>query len=87
MIHADLKGHSGVYISLGENGGAVHAQSVKQKLLTLSSAECELVAVHDGIMKALFVQNILREINSTEGPIQLFQDNQATNDATPDSWK
>eukprot|EP01035_Chromulina_nebulosa_P016432 gene16432-21772_t len=43
MVHEDLKGHSGCVITLGMNGGVMATLSKKQKVLTRSSTEAELV--------------------------------------------
>eukprot|EP01035_Chromulina_nebulosa_P013753 gene13753-18232_t len=47
MVHEDLKGHSGCVITLGMNGGVMATLSKKQKVLTKSSTEAELVAIDD----------------------------------------
>jgi hypothetical protein len=45
-IHEDGKSHSSLYIVLGE--GPVFVQSTKQKIVTKSSTEVELVSLSDG---------------------------------------
>jgi hypothetical protein len=47
MVHEDLKGQSGCVITLGMNGGVMATLSKKQKVLTRSSTEAELVAIDD----------------------------------------
>ena len=42
-VHADMKGHKGVYATIGT--GAVYASSPKSKIDTVSSREIELVLV------------------------------------------
>jgi hypothetical protein len=54
-VHSDGKSHSGCVITLGENGGTVDARSSKQSLVTLSSTEAEMVAVHDMVMRGLVI--------------------------------
>ena len=58
-VHHDGKSHTGSCISLGR--GAVWARSVKQKIVTKSSTESELVALSDESSKGLwclyFLQN------------------------------
>eukprot|EP01035_Chromulina_nebulosa_P068849 gene68849-94353_t len=47
LSHSDLKGHSGCVITLGLDGGIMATLSRKQKILTRSSTESELVAIDD----------------------------------------
>ena len=58
-VHHDGKSHTGSCISLGR--GAIWARSVKQKIVTKSSTEAELVALSDESSKGLwclyFLQN------------------------------
>ena len=54
-VHQDGKSHSGCVVTLGETGGTVDARSGKQSLVTLSSTEAEMVAVHDMIMRGLVI--------------------------------
>ena len=42
---SDMKSHTGVYITLGK--GAIYCRSSKQKLVTKSSTEAELVGISD----------------------------------------
>jgi hypothetical protein len=77
-VHTDAKSHTGAIISLGPNGGTLYAKSSKQKLVTWSSTEAELVAVHDAMAHSLNVQNIVKELTGVYKPIQLHQDNLST---------
>ena len=43
-VHADMKGHAGVYVNFGK-GTPVYAASTKNKLNTVSSTETEVVSV------------------------------------------
>jgi len=62
----------------GTNGGVIYAKSTKQKLVTLSSTEAEIVAVHDVLMRGIQVNNILIELGEKIKPIKLLQDNMST---------
>eukprot|EP01041_Mallomonas_annulata_P014371 gene14371-30596_t len=44
-VDADAKSHKGVYISIGK--GSIYAQSAKQKVLSESSTEAELIGMSD----------------------------------------
>jgi hypothetical protein len=77
--HADSKGHTGVVISLGQAGGTVFAQSVKQRIVTKSSTESELVGIDDGISQVLWSRTFMSEIGLLAAkPTIVFQDNQST---------
>jgi hypothetical protein len=76
FIHADGKGHSGVAITLGK--GTVYNSSRKQKLVSKSSTESELIAISDGLSQAIWMRNLLREQGYNMKPILLYQDNQST---------
>jgi hypothetical protein len=56
----------------------IYAQSSKQKLVTVSSTEAELVGVSDGLKQVLWTRNFLLEQGYDLGPAKLFQDNQST---------
>ena len=51
-VHSDGRSHTGSFITLGR--GAVWARSVKQKIVTKSSTEAELVALSDESSKGLW---------------------------------
>ena len=77
-IHHDAKSHTGAILSFGPNGGTIFAKSSKQKLVTWSSTEAELVAVHDAMGHAIHVRAIIEELVDLSWPIILYQDNQST---------
>jgi hypothetical protein len=56
-VHPDMKGHTGGVMSLG--GGAVYATSTRQKLVTRSSTESELVGVYDVMPQVLWTRYFL----------------------------
>jgi hypothetical protein len=76
--HEDAKSHTGLIITLGLNGGPVHTESKKQKIVTTSSTEAELVALHSSLGPAEFVRDLVIEQGYTTLPIKLFQDNKST---------
>ena len=47
--HADLKGHSGIMITIGHYGFPILCKSTKQKVVTRSSTEAELVCLFSGM--------------------------------------
>ncbi len=44
-VHADMKSHTGCVITLGK--GPIFVRSAKQKLVSKSSTEAELIALSD----------------------------------------
>ena len=75
-VHSDGKGHSGVILTMGK--GAIYNSSRKQKLVSKSSTEAELIAISDGLSQAIWMRNLLKEQGYEMKPIKLFQDNQST---------
>jgi hypothetical protein len=55
-VHPDMKGHSGGVLSMGQ--GAVYSTSTRQKLVTRSSTESELVGIHE-LPDILWTKNFL----------------------------
>ena len=68
------KSHSGCAIVLGQ-GGPIHVKSTKQKLVTKSSTEAELVALSDYASQAIWVRNFVIAQGYDVGPVVLHQDN------------
>lgn len=54
---SDMRSHSGVYITLGR--GAIYCRSSKQKLVTKSSTEAELVGISDAIPQIIWFGHFL----------------------------
>lgn len=73
--HVDSKSHSGVCIMLGS--ACVHAISTKQKIVTKSTSEAELVAADAGAAAAISIKNLINSIGYTLTPPTLFQDNKS----------
>ena len=68
------KSHSGCAMVLG-NAGPVHVKSTKQKLVTKSSTEAELVALSDYASQAIWLRNFILAQGYDVGPVVLHQDN------------
>ena len=75
-VHVDGKGHTGSVISLGK--GAVHAKSGKQKLVSKSSTETELIGLTDDSSQVIWTRNFLIHQGNDVQPATIFQDNQST---------
>jgi len=76
-VHLDMKSHTGIFITLGTNGGPILVKSLKQRLVTTSSTEAELLALVDGVKKALPLLKILGDIGF-KPHMKVWQDNQST---------
>jgi hypothetical protein len=75
-IHVDGKSHSALISSLGM--GPIATASSKQKIVTKSSTEAELVAESDYASPVLAHQAFLESQGEPHGPAIIFQDNQST---------
>jgi hypothetical protein len=60
--YSDGKSHFGNCFSFGPNDGVFYAKSQKMKLITLSSAEVEYVALCDAATEIVFLRNLLNEL-------------------------
>ena len=74
-VHQDLKGHSGILITLGYNAFPVMCKSMKQRMVSKSSTEAELIAVFDGLDYLLWLREVYLFFGYENKPITIFQDN------------
>jgi hypothetical protein len=75
-VHWDAKSHTGALISLGK--GAIYSKSSKQKLVSKSSTEAELIGLSDSFTQAIWTRDFLIEQGYKVGPATLYQDNKST---------
>ena len=75
-IHADGKSHTGCVITLGQGG--VYTKSHKQKIVSKSSTEAELIALSDSLSMILWTQQFLRDLGVEVGPVTVHEDNTST---------
>jgi hypothetical protein len=74
-VHASSgKSHTGCAIVLGE-AGVLSARSSKQKIVTKSSTEAELVGLSDSAAQAIHLKNFVSEQGYSVGPVVIYQDN------------
>jgi hypothetical protein len=76
--HPDARSHTGAIITLGRNGGPIYVHSAKQRIVTKSSFEAELVAINDALDMVMWTRRLLLELGIINGPTVLHQDNQST---------
>jgi hypothetical protein len=72
-VHPNMKGQTGGTMSMGR--GSVYSTSIKQKLVTRSSTECELVGVHDVMPQIEWTKLFLQEQGYAVEDHVLYQDN------------
>ena len=75
-VHPDMKGHTGVTMSLGK--GSVYSSSTKQKMVTRSSTECEVVGVYDSMPHLLWTSLFMKSQGYATGTTTLYQDNKSS---------
>ena len=75
--HSDLKGHTGIVITLGHNGFPLIVKSKKQKVVSRSSTEAELIAMFEGLDYLLYMNRLagFLGIQHSNDPITIYQDN------------
>ncbi len=78
LCHEDTKSRTGVVAIL--NGGVVAAKSSKQKMVTKSSTEAELVAICDGVSWALYCKEFVEELGFDFNGITVHEDNKSVLD-------
>jgi hypothetical protein len=72
-VHPDMKGHTGGTLSLGK--GSAYSTSVRQKLVTRSSTESEVVGVHDVLPQVIWTGYFLKAQGFEVRDTKLYQDN------------
>ena len=75
--HPDGKSHTGRVVSLGRTA-PVAVSSTKQKIVTKSSTESELVGLSDSVGDGVGVAELLRTLGFEVKPICFHQDNMST---------
>jgi len=74
-VHADMKSHTGITMSMGK--GSVYSASGTQKIVGCSSTEAELIGVHDAMPMIIWSSNFLKAQGFKADSV-LYQDNKST---------
>ena len=75
-VHADAKSHTGLYITLGR--GPTLWKSYKQKSVTKSSCEAEILALSDMVSMVIWMRDAIEEMNMPRSqPITIYEDNKS----------
>ena len=79
MTHPDMKSHTGYCIFADDMGSAgIIYRSLKQKTVSNSSTEAEIIALHELVMHLIWVQSIYDDLRVPNvRPAEVFEDNQA----------
>ena len=72
-VHPNMRGHTGATMSMGK--GSVFSGSWKQKMVTRSSTESEIVGVHDVLPQILWTKMFLEAQGFSIAANVLYQDN------------
>ena len=75
-LYEDGKSVTEVAISLG--GASIYIKSGKQKIVTRSSTEAELVGISDALSQILWTREFLLALGLTLGPATVYQDKKST---------
>jgi hypothetical protein len=75
-VHEDGKSHSGLCIALGE--GPVFVRSSKQKIVSKSSTEAELISLSDGCSQIIWSRDFLIGQGYDVSAATVYQDNMST---------
>ena len=77
QMHTDSKSHSGIALFLGRCGAAVHAASGKQRLVTRSTCDSEIVPLEQGTFLGAYFRMVLAEIGVNVKMVIHWEDNAA----------
>ena len=75
-VHPDAASHTGLSISLGD--GPVFVKSTKQKLVSKSSTEAELIGLSDSASQVIWTRDFLTYQGYEMDPATVYQDNMST---------
>lgn len=75
-VYQDAKSVTGVVLMLGD--AVIYVKSAKQKIVTRSSTESELVAISDSLSQILWTREYMLSAGLPIGPAVLYQDNMST---------
>ena len=75
-VHEDMKGHTGATLSLGK--GAIYSGSWKQRLVSRSSTESELIGVYDVLPQVLWMKQFLEEQGRLDTTTIVYQQNMSS---------
>jgi hypothetical protein len=75
-VHSEMQGHTGGTMSLGK--GCIYSTSAKQKLVSRSSTESEVIGMHDVLPQVLWTNHFLQAQGFDIHKTVVFQDNMSS---------
>jgi len=75
LVHPNCHGHSGAIIKMGNN--TIHTESKKQRIVSQSSTEAELVSLNSCLNNVLWLRNMLEQLGYKQGKTKMYQDNKS----------
>ena len=82
-VHPDARSQTGLFITLGR--GPLIWKSIKQRCVTKSSCEAEIIALSDIVSLVIWVRDLLKTIGMHDGkPVVIKEDNKAAIDMVND---
>ena len=75
-VHPNMRRHTGATMSMGN--GSIYSGSWKQKMVTRSSTESEVVGVYDVLPQILWIKKFLEDQGLTIKETVLYQDNMSS---------
>ena len=73
-VHVDGKSHTGSCVVI-EDIGAVHCRSTKQRIVSKSNTEAELIGLSDSANQGIHTRMFLDNQGYSMGPVTVYQDN------------
>ena len=74
--HHDGKGHSGIIYKLGCN--TIGIKSIKQRIVSRSSCEAELICIETAVQEAIWINEMARSMGvRNDGKIEVYEDNKS----------
>jgi hypothetical protein len=75
-VHPDARSQTGIFISIEQ--GPLMWKAIKQKCVTKSSCEAEIIALSDIVSLTIWVRDLLNSIGMYDGqPVTIYEDNKA----------
>ena len=75
-VHPNMRGHTGATMTMGN--GSVYSSSWKQKMVTRSSTESEVVRVYDVLPQILWAKMFLEDQGVNIKETVIYQDNMSS---------
>jgi histone deacetylase 1/2 len=77
-VHLQRESHTGIIITLDEFGPPLYWKSLKQKLVTISSTEAELLAIFEALDTLIYLRRVFDFLGFKQETTMLYQDNTST---------